>query len=80
MKYLKHITLFLILASWLNAMQRHAGCIGLATWAQLVNVIAPIQADHHGSVRQTIFHVLAGQPDLRAYTFPARSISLLIWQ
>lgn len=49
----------LAVASWLNAMQRHADAIGFATWAQLVNVIAPILADRNGSVRQTVFHPLA---------------------
>ena len=49
----------LAVASWLNAMQRHANVIGFATWAQLANVIAPIQTDRNGSVRQTVFHPLA---------------------
>jgi alpha-N-arabinofuranosidase len=49
----------LAVASWLNAMHRHAGVIGFATWAQLVNIIAPIQAGPEGSVRQTVFHPLA---------------------
>ena len=49
----------LTVASWLNAMHRHANVIGFATWAQMVNVIAPIQADRNGSVRQTVFHALA---------------------
>jgi alpha-N-arabinofuranosidase len=49
----------LAVASWLNAMHRHADIIGFATWAQLANVIAPIQTDRNGSVRQTIFHPLA---------------------
>lgn len=49
----------LAVASWLNAMHRHAGVIGLATWAQMVNVIAPIQTSRTGSVRQTVFHPLA---------------------
>lgn len=48
----------LAVASWLNAMQRHADVIGFATWAQLVNVIAPIQADAKGSVRQTVYFPL----------------------
>lgn len=46
-------------ASWLNAIQRHAGIIGMATWAQMVNIIAPILADTEGSVRQTVFYPLA---------------------
>lgn len=49
----------LAVASWLNAMHRHADIIGFATWAQLANVIAPIQSDRNGSVRQTVFHPLA---------------------
>lgn len=49
----------LAVASWLNAMQRHAETIGFATWAQLVNVIAPLLAGPDGSVRQTVFHPLA---------------------
>jgi alpha-N-arabinofuranosidase len=46
-------------ASWLNAMHRHPNLIGFATWAQMVNVIAPIQTDRQNSVRQTVFHPLA---------------------
>ncbi len=46
-------------ASWLNAMQRHANIIGFASWAQLVNVIAPIQTSPTQSIRQTVFHPLA---------------------
>lgn len=49
----------LVVASWLNAMHRHAEVIGFATWAQMVNVIAPIRADARGSIRQTVFHPLA---------------------
>ena len=49
----------LAVASWLNAMHRHAETIGFATWAQLVNVIAPILAGPDSSVRQTVFHPLA---------------------
>ncbi len=49
----------LAVASWLNAMQRRAGIVGFATWAQMVNIIAPIQAGPTGSVRQTVFHPLA---------------------
>lgn len=49
----------LAVASWLNAMQRHANVVGFATWAQMVNVIAPIQTDRNGSVRQAVFHPLA---------------------
>jgi alpha-N-arabinofuranosidase len=49
----------LAVASWLNAMQRHSEIIGFATWAQMVNIIAPIQADKDGSIRQTVFHPLA---------------------
>lgn len=46
-------------ASWMHVMQRHSKIIGMATWAQMVNIIAPILANRHGSIRQPIFHALA---------------------
>lgn len=42
-------------ATFLNLFQRHSGTIGMATWAQTVNVLAPIMADSTGSYRQTVF-------------------------
>ena len=45
-------------ASWLNALQRHADITGMATWAQLVNIIAPILSDAKASIRQVVFYPL----------------------
>ena len=42
-------------ATFLNIFQRHSNSVGMATWAQTVNVLAPIMADSVGSYRQTIF-------------------------
>lgn len=39
--------------------QRHADVIGLATWAQTVNVLAPLTTDEKSVVCQTIYHPLA---------------------
>lgn len=46
-------------ASWLHVMWRHADKVGLATEAQMVNVLAPIHADPVGTYRQSIFWPLA---------------------
>lgn len=43
-------------ATFLNIFQRNADVIGLATWAQTVNVLAPIMTDATSSVCQTIFY------------------------
>jgi len=45
-------------ASFLNIFQRNAADIGLATWAQTVNVLAPIMTDGNRSVCQTVFYPL----------------------
>ncbi|WP_158797693.1 alpha-L-arabinofuranosidase C-terminal domain-containing protein [Pedobacter sp. L105] len=42
-------------ATFLNLFQRHSASIGMATWAQTVNVLAPIMTDAEGSYRQTVF-------------------------
>lgn len=42
-------------ATFLNLFQRHSAAIGMATWAQTVNVLAPIMSDETGSYRQTVF-------------------------
>ena len=42
-------------ASWLNALQRHADRLTMANWAQTVNIIAPILANRTHAVRQTIW-------------------------
>jgi len=46
-------------ASFLNMFQRHADVIGLATWAQTVNVLAPIMAGKNALVAQTIYYPMA---------------------
>jgi len=45
----------LAVAKFLNIFHRNADIIGLATWAQLVNVLAPIMSDKNGSYIQTIY-------------------------
>jgi alpha-L-arabinofuranosidase len=43
-------------ATFLNIFQRNAEDIGLATWAQTVNVLAPIMTNETTSVCQTIYY------------------------
>jgi alpha-N-arabinofuranosidase len=45
-------------ATFLNIFQRNASVIGLATWAQTVNVLAPIMTNDTTSVCQTIYYPL----------------------
>jgi len=45
-------------ASFLNLFHRHADIIGIATWAQMVNVLAPIMTSEKGSICQTVFYPL----------------------
>jgi alpha-N-arabinofuranosidase len=46
-------------ATFLNIFQRNAAVIGLATWAQTVNVLAPIMTNETTSICQTIYYPLA---------------------
>jgi len=46
-------------AMFLNIFQRNAAVIGLATWAQTVNVLAPIMTNETTSICQTIYYPLA---------------------
>lgn len=46
-------------AGFLNIFQRNANITGLATWAQLVNTLAPIIATKDGSYYQTVFYPLS---------------------
>ncbi|MFD1872893.1 alpha-L-arabinofuranosidase C-terminal domain-containing protein [Hymenobacter bucti] len=43
-------------ATFLNIFQRNAAVIGLATWAQTVNVLAPIMTNETTSICQTIYY------------------------
>lgn len=43
-------------ASFLNMFHRHADVIGMATWAQTVNVLAPVMTNGTQSVCQTIYY------------------------
>lgn len=43
-------------ANFLNIFQRNAAVIGLATWAQTVNVLAPIMTNETTSICQTIYY------------------------
>jgi alpha-N-arabinofuranosidase len=46
-------------ASFLNMLQRHADVVGMATWAQTVNVLAPIMTDEKVAIAQTIYYPMA---------------------
>ena len=52
---------------FLNLFQRNADLIGLATWAQTVNVLAPIMTSKEGSFCQTIYTPLQAY---QRYTLP----------
>ncbi|TCD05902.1 alpha-N-arabinofuranosidase [Pedobacter frigidisoli] len=43
-------------ATFFNIMQRQASVVGMATWAQTVNVLAPIMTSKSASVCQTIYY------------------------
>lgn len=45
-------------ACFLNVIHRCARHIGMANWAQLVNILAPIRTNAEASVRQTVFFPL----------------------
>lgn len=45
----------LAVGKFLNMFQRNADIIGLATWAQTVNVLAPIMTTNEGSYCQTVY-------------------------
>ena len=49
----------LAVASWLHVMWRHPEKVGLATQAQMVNVIAPVHAQPDALVRHTVYWPLA---------------------
>lgn len=48
----------LLVASMLNVMQRQSHAVTMATFAQLVNILAPIFTNENGSFCQTIYHPL----------------------
>lgn len=48
----------LAVASYLNIFQRHANVIGMAAWAQTVNVLAPIMTQGDAELRQTVYYPL----------------------
>ena len=52
-------------AKFLNIFQRNSDIIGLATWAQTVNVLAPIMTSKEGSFCQTVYTPLQA---FRKYT------------
>ena len=61
-------------ATFLNLFQRHSRSIGMATWAQTVNVLAPIMSDSAGSYRQTIFAPLKAFRDYAGqYNLPTQT-------
>lgn len=43
---------------FLNIIMRNSDKVGLATWAQTTNVLAPIMTDKEGSIYQTVFYPL----------------------
>ncbi len=54
-------------AKFLNIFHRNSDIIGLATWAQTVNVLAPIMTGKEGSFCQTVYTPLQ---TFRKYTLP----------
>lgn len=56
----------LAIATWFNVMWRHPEKIRIATYAQVINTLAPLFVSDKGVLRQTIFFVLAGA---RKYAF-----------
>lgn len=46
-------------ATWFNVMWRHPEKVALATYAQVVNTLAPIFVSDRGTFLQTVFHPLA---------------------
>ena len=45
-------------ACFLNTILRSASFIGMANWAQMVNILAPIMVNDETSIRQTVFYPL----------------------
>ena len=45
-------------AYYLNALLRSCSFVGMANWAQMVNILAPIMVDERSSIRQTVFYPL----------------------
>lgn len=45
-------------AQYLNIIQRNAKYVGLASWAQMINILAPIMTNEKTSIRQTVFYPL----------------------
>ena len=45
----------LAVGKFMNMFQRNADIIGLATWAQTVNILAPIMTTKQGSYHQTVY-------------------------
>jgi alpha-N-arabinofuranosidase len=39
-----------------NTFHKYSSSIGLATWAQLINILAPILIDEKGSIAQTSYY------------------------
>jgi len=58
MEYTYNWSHALTVGKFLNLFQRNADIIGLATWAQTVNVLAPIMTSKNGSYKQTVFSTL----------------------
>lgn len=52
-------------AYFLNTFHRNIAYIGMANWAQMVNILAPIRTNEKASVRQTVFFPLK---EYRAYS------------
>lgn len=58
MEYTYNWSHALAVGKFLNLFQRNADIVGLATWAQTVNVLAPIMSSKDASFRQTVFTTL----------------------
>jgi alpha-L-arabinofuranosidase len=69
----------LAVGKFLNLFQRNADLIGLATWAQTVNVLAPIMTSSDGSFCQTIYTPLqAYQRYTLQYNLPIEANSNIL--
>lgn len=69
----------LAVGKFLNLFQRNADLIGLATWAQTVNVLAPIMTSNDGSFCETIYTPLqAYQRYTLQYNLPIEANSNIL--
>ncbi len=66
-------------AYFLNAMLRCADFVGMANWAQMVNILAPIMTNEKTSIRQTVFYPLKEyRKNTLAEVIPSESTSPVV--